>query len=365
MSKWKEYKLGEVAEIIMGQSPKSETYNKNKVGLPFLQGNRTFGRINPYFDTYCDSPKKIASEKDILFSVRAPVGDINIAQTEICIGRGLASFRAINKEYRFLYYLLLFIKQNIISVESGTVYGSVNRTDLENTIVNIPPLPEQKAIAEVLSSLDDKIDLLHRQNETLEKMAETLFRKWFVEDADDGWEEKKLGEIGEIKAGGDKPKVYSDIKTANCNIPIYSNGISNEGLYGYTDTARIISESITISARGTIGFISLRQEPYFPIVRLISITPDENIVSSKYLYLWAKSQNISGTGTTQQQLTAPDISARKMTIPPLKLMNEFTHIVESFFSKKQFNKSQIRTLEKLRDTLLPKLISGEVRVAIN
>jgi len=91
MSEWKEYKLGEVAKFNIGQSPESKHYNFIGVGLPFLQGNRTFGLKFPTFDTYCSELKKIALQGEILFSVRAPVGDINIAQTKICIGRGLCS----------------------------------------------------------------------------------------------------------------------------------------------------------------------------------------------------------------------------------------------------------------------------------
>ena len=171
MSSWKECKLGEVAEINMGQSPKSEFYNQDKIGLPFLQGNRTFGLKYPYFDTYCSEPTKIAKHGEILFSVRAPVGDINIANDEICIGRGLCSINSKDKNNEFLYYLLHFLKNEIINNESGSVFGSINRTDLSNINVLYPPIEEQKAIAEILSSLDDKIDLLHRQNQTLESLA--------------------------------------------------------------------------------------------------------------------------------------------------------------------------------------------------
>jgi type I restriction enzyme S subunit len=375
MSKWKETKLADICnDISYGYT---ESASIEEIGPKFLRiTDIANGRLIWDKVPYCPITDSNFNK------YRLYPGDIIIARTGATTGANytikpndptnvvFASYLIrykINEKVAYPYFIGQLLQSNIWNeyvdaIAGGSAQPGANAKELGSFDISLPPLPEQKAIAEVLSRLDDKIDLLHRQNETLEKMAETLFRKWFVEDADDSWEEKKLGEIGEIKAGGDKPKVYSDIKTANCNIPIYSNGISNEGLYGYTDTARIISESITISARGTIGFISLRQEPYFPIVRLISITPDENIVSSKYLYLWAKSQNISGTGTTQQQLTVPDISTRRITIPPLKLMNEFTQTVESFFSKKQFNKSQIQTLEKLRDTLLPKLISGEVRV---
>ena len=89
-------------------------------------------------------------------------------------------------------------------------------------------------------------------------MAETLFRQWFVEEADESWIKKPLSAVAEVKAGGDKPKVFSPIKTADCRVPIYSNGITNEGLYGYTNEAKIVDESITVSARGTIGYVCLR-----------------------------------------------------------------------------------------------------------
>ena len=192
MNEWKECKLEEFTSINMGQSPKSEYYNDKGDGLPFLQGNRTFGQKYPNIDTYCSDPKKIANLGEILFSVRAPVGDINIANQKICIGRGLASFTALNGENLFLYYLLHFLKQNIVNSEGGTVFGSIGKSELENISIYIPPLPEQKAIASVLSSLDDKIDLLLRQNKTLEAMAETLFRQWFIEEAQEDWEEKPL-----------------------------------------------------------------------------------------------------------------------------------------------------------------------------
>ncbi len=104
MCEWKEMKLKVFASINMGQSPKSEYYNNEGIGLPFLQGNRTFGIRYPSIDTYCSEPKKIANSGEILFSVRAPVGDINIANQKICIGRGLASLNALNGENIFLYY---------------------------------------------------------------------------------------------------------------------------------------------------------------------------------------------------------------------------------------------------------------------
>ena len=99
----------------------------------------------------------------------------------------------------------------------------------------------------------------------------------------EGWEVNNLNEVAEIIAGGDKPSVYSETQTAECSIPIYSNGIDNYGLYGYTNEARILKQSITVSARGTIGYSILRNDPFVPIIRLIVVIP---IIegSAKYMY---------------------------------------------------------------------------------
>jgi type I restriction enzyme S subunit len=112
---WKTYKLGDIAQINMGQSPESKYYNNHKEGFPFLQGNRTFRFKYPSIDTYCSAGNKFAEKDDILISVRAPVGDLNIAQTKLCIGRGLASLKMNNGNNEYLYFLLKSNIQNLIS----------------------------------------------------------------------------------------------------------------------------------------------------------------------------------------------------------------------------------------------------------
>lgn len=112
-------------------------------------------------------------------------------------------------------------------------------------------------------------------NDNLEEQAKALFKSWFVDSDRNEWVHYELGDITLITAGGDRPSKYTNKKTIECYVPIYSNGIDNEGLYGYTDVAKIHEESITISARGTIGYVCLRLEPYVPIVRLISIIPNK------------------------------------------------------------------------------------------
>ena len=172
-----------------------------------------------------------------------------------------------------------------------------------------------------------------------------------------------LGDISEMSAGGDKPKTISDQKTEECQYPIYSNGVSDEGLYGFTTDYKISAESVTVSARGTIGFVCLRHIPYTPIVRLVTLVPRTNIISAKYLYLWLKSIPIHGTGTTQQQLTVPDFRKTEIIIPTEVEMREFTETVNPLFQQMWANQDENAKLADVRDALLPRLMSGELDVS--
>ena len=169
MTKWEKVKLKDIANIIMGQSPKSEYYNIVGDGLPFLQGNRTFGLKYPVFDTYTTSPTKIAQPQDVIMSVRAPVGDLNITPVKMCLGRGVCAIRMENGNQEFLYYLMKHNVQNLLNRESGTIFGSVNRNDIGSLDVLVPENDKtQQKIAFVLSLLDNKIELNNRINNNLE-----------------------------------------------------------------------------------------------------------------------------------------------------------------------------------------------------
>jgi len=169
MTKWIQTQLGEIANVTMGQSPKSEYYNSIGEGLPFLQGNRTFGDKYPIFDTYTTNPTKTANAQDIIMSVRAPVGDLNITPTKICLGRGVCSIRMKNNNQEFLYYLMRYYIKDLLNRESGTVFGSVNKNDISGLVVNVPECSEiQNKIASVLFNLDNKIELNNKINNNLE-----------------------------------------------------------------------------------------------------------------------------------------------------------------------------------------------------
>ena len=208
-----------------------------------------------------------------------------------------------------------------------------------------------------------------RLNDNLLTQAKVLFKAWFFDwipfdrKMPDSWSVSTLGDVTDMGAGGDKPKTTSHLKTPACPYPIYSNSISDYGLYGYTDAPKIMNESVTVSARGTIGYVCLRHIPYVPIVRLVTLIPNTDILSAKYLYLFLSHRNITGTGTTQQQLTVPDFSKTEIPLPDKQIMTSFTEIVTPFFQPIWANEEENEKLTEVRDTLLPKLMSGELDVS--
>lgn len=203
----------------------------------------------------------------------------------------------------------------------------------------------------------------------MSEQADEIFRNRFIElfpyngIIPGDWQILSLEDVADLSAGGDKPKIVSDEETEELNVPIYSNGVNDEGLYGYTNCPKITEESVTVSARGTIGYVCLRQKPYVPIVRLISIVPKKDKVSAKYMYHWLRSLHISGTGTTQQQLTVPDFKKTKIVVPTKDVMEEFTDLMKPIYDTIEKNKIQSNELSKIRNTLLPKLMSGELDVS--
>ena len=378
---WKWVKLGEIAEIKMGQSPESKYYNDKGIGLPFLQGNKTFGYKYPEIDIFCSNPIKIAKKGEVLISVRAPVGDINIANQDICIGRGLASINSLFNQNEFLFYCLKYSKNDLLASETGTVFGSINKDTLNNFSILLPPLPEQKAIAEVLSSIDDKIDLLHRQNKTLEKIAMTLFKQWFIEPTKDGlpegWEEVELSKLGQIVCGKtpskNKPEYFGGkipfikIPDMHGNVFVFKTEDTLSEIGAKTQKNKTLPErSICVSCIATVGLVSMNAFISQTNQQINSIIPYKEFYRY-FLYLKTKSMKeeliaMASGGTATLNLNTTEFSKIKIEIPKEDYLHAFHEKIKYIFEKIFINTSQIQTLEKLRDTLLPKLMSGEVRV---
>lgn len=269
-------------------------------------------------------------------------------------------------DLQYLYYLIN--SMDLSGYITGSAQPKLSQANLNAVTLQLPSIEEQKKIVAILGALDDKIELNNKISENLERQAQAIFRSWFLDYLPFNsikpthWKFCTLGETTKMSAGGDKPKGISNIKSTEYPYPIYSNGLDNEGLYGYTNEAKIFAESVTVSARGTIGFVCLRHIPYVPIVRLVTLIPNENLISAKYLYLYLKQLRISGTGTTQQQLTVPDFRKTEILIPDKITMDKFTNLISPMFNQIWANGEENIKLASLRDSLLPKLMSGEIEL---
>ena len=163
----------------------------------------------------------------------------------------------------------------------------------------------------------------------------------------------KMIEISKLNSGGDRPKIYSDTKTNECCFPIFSNGLQDEGLYGYTNKATMPSDTITVSARGAnIGEVFYRKEDFLPIVRLITIIPDSNYVHSKYLYYYLKKVKIEGSGSAQPQITVPFFSRHKIVIPKdVEYQKKVADILSAYDNFIENNNKRIKLLEQMAENL--------------
>ena len=163
----------------------------------------------------------------------------------------------------------------------------------------------------------------------------------------------KMIEISKLNSGGDRPKIYSDTKTNDCCIPIFSNGLQEEGLYGYTNKSTMPSDTITVSARGAnIGEVFYRKEEFLPIVRLITIIPDSNYVHSKYLYYYLKKVKIEGSGSAQPQITLPFFSRHKIVIPKdVEYQKKVAYILSAYDNLIENNNKRIKLLEQMAENL--------------
>ena len=218
---WKEVKLGDIVDITMGQSPKSEFYNKRNEGMPFLQGSATFGFMHPYFEIYSSDIKKIAVNGSVLMSVRAPVGDLNIANADVCIGRGLCSINGkSNIINRYIFYLLSYYKPKLLNMQKGTTFGAITKDDILNFKVLIAEdIEEQKRIASALSKIDAYLENTIKLIEEKERFKRGIAKKLLTckegenipearfKGFEDEWEIVKLGDIGTITATGVDKKI--------------------------------------------------------------------------------------------------------------------------------------------------------------
>ncbi|MFA7056512.1 MAG: restriction endonuclease subunit S [Candidatus Cloacimonadales bacterium] len=291
---------------------------------------------------------------------------------------GLVQFKNDSINYDYIYWVMRTREYQgyIIGSSSGTSIMHTSPSRIEDYAFSIPSPSEQKAIAEVLSSLDDKIDLLHRQNKTLEQMAETLFRQWFIEEADEDWEEGKLGDNVDVLLGG-TPSTKND-NYWDGNIPWINSGEINKfrifhpsklitELGMKKSSTKLLPKGTTVLAitGATLGQVSRLEISSCANQSVVGVIGND-IFSNEFIFLWIKYSIkdiiANQTGGAQQHINRDDVKNTIVIIPSKDVQSHFQITIEPLFDKITNNVFQIENLENLRDTLLPKLMSGEVRI---
>lgn len=394
-------KLGEIVDVIMGQSPKSEFYNTDGKGYPFLQGNRTFGLKYPTFDIYTTVLTKLAEAGDVIMSVRAPVGDLNITPVDMCLGRGVCSLRMKNGNQSYLFYMMKYYIPYLLQKESGTVFGSVSKRDITELEVGIiEDVEKQKRIVRYLEMIDDKIELNNAINKNLEQQAVLLFKKWFTDfvNTSSNLIETRFGLIPDtfrLLKNGELPIVITDYVAngsfaslkANVTLyqePNYAYFIRNTDLksglfevfvdkhsYRFLSKSTLYGREIIISNVGDVGSVFL-----CPILNK-PMTLGNNIIMLRseqdnlkyYLYIWFKwlygqslIQGIKG-GSAQPKFNKTDFKNLPIFLPHNDLLEQFHQTVKPMFDLIEKNNEENQALTVIRDTLLPKLMSGELDVS--
>ena len=398
---WEKGKLGDYAEVQNGYAFKSKNFG-NIPGIPIVKiKNIAAGKLNldtsdiTYYNKPLDNLSKfIIKKRDILIAMTGS----HVYQPSSMVGRVarylLEEISLLNQRVGRIYsinrnilsedFLFYFLKQEDITYKLATnAGGSANQANISPNMIKsleilLPPLPEQKAIAAVLSSLDDKIELLHRENETLEQMAEALFRKWFIKDAKEDWEEVKLKELVNILPGfAFKSKDY--VKYGQYRLITIKN-VQN----GYLDLSRVnyieklpkrmpnycmLSEGdILLSLTGHVGRCCLVVGKNLLLNQRVAKLEPKNNRNWAFVYILFRLYEIKrlleeiAKGTAQPNLSPIETANIAIKIPPNSTLLNFSIVATPLIKKVLANKQQIRTLENLRDTLLPKLMSGKVRV---
>ena len=370
-------KLEEIVNVTMGQSPKSEYYNTEKNGYPFLQGNRTFGFKYPTFDTYTTVMTKFAKAGDVIMSVRAPVGALNITPVDMCLGRGVCSLRMKNGNQSFLFYMMKYYVSHLIKKESGTVFGSVNRNDINGLEVDIPEdVEEQKEIARYLEMIDDKIELNNAINKNLLEQAQSIFTQEFLmlDRIPDGWQESSLLGIADYLNGlvmqKYRPKddeqglpviKIKELRQGSCdfNSELCSPSIKPEYIVHDGDVIFSWSGSLLVDlwCGGTCG---LNQH----LFKVTSSTYDK-----WFYYAWTNhhlqkfAAIAADMATTMGHIKREELSKAEVLIPSQSDYDRIGGLLAPLYDLVIANRIMNRKLASLRDELLPQLMSGQLDVS--
>ena len=362
MIAWKEYKIGDILLLEYG---KSLMNYQEGIGLYDVFG--TNGKIGK-------TDKYLYNKPSIIIGRKGAYREVHFANNPFFVID--TAFYTRNKfewlDTSFLYYW--FKNIDINQMDSGSAIPSTSREEVYDLDILLPDKIEQKSISSILSSLDDKIDLLNRQNKTLEKMADTLFRQWFVEEAKEEWKEGVLSDEFDFTMG--QSPSGSSFNEEGIGIPMYQGNAD----FGFrfperrvftTDPQRFAQKYDTlVSVRAPVGDQNMANEKCCIGRGVAAFRYRKNNEFYSYTYFKLKSlmdgiKQFNETGTVFGSIGKSDFENLNITIPPIEITDKFQKNVKPIDDKIITNVNQIRTLSTMRDTLLPKLMSGEIRIKMN
>ena len=369
-------RLDEICAINMGQSPDSSTYNEDSNGLPFFQGNADFGEIYPAVRMWCSEPTKIAQEKDVLISVRAPIGALNIANCECCIGRGLAAL-TVNEDIcaqEYLWHVLSSKVDELNSKGTGSTFKAINKKTLSEIEIPLPPLDEQRKIAAVLDKVSDLIAKRRQQLDKLDELVKSRFIELFGDPlVDDGrYPKRALGALAEV---GSSKRIFEKEYVAE-GVPFYrtkeivelskGNRITTELFITRERYDEIRDEygmpqkgDLLISAVGTIGVIWIvdgQNDFYFKDGNLLRVAATERFAPTYLKHLLesligAYKQEMS-SGTAYAALTISALKEMQVYEGPLAEQEQFAAFVAQTDKSKLAVQQGLQELEILKKSLM-------------
>jgi restriction endonuclease S subunit len=362
---WSETTLDGIADVIMGQSPDGKSYNQEGKGLPFMQGSAEFGEHNPMPEKWCSDPKKIAEPGDLLLSVRAPVGDTNFADQRIAVGRGLSIIRANKKS--LTEFIRLVIQMNVaelIASSGSGMFASITGKNLKEFKVILPPLPEQKRIVDLISSVDSYIEALQQQLESAKRSRNAVLHELLTAGGDD-WVETNLGLVSEFIMG--QAPLGERCNKDGIGTPFVKAGEFDENrpkiVEWTTDPLKMAKSSdvLVCVVGATAGKINLGAD--CAIGRSVAAVRPGQELNQFFLYylLSLELSNLrSGSrGSAQGVITKDDLHRIAVNLPPLTEQERIIEIISSMDKLADQTQLAITEAQNLRSGLLSDLLSGE------
>lgn len=395
-NEWKIKKLSDVSEIIMGQSPNSNSYNNDGIGIAFFQGKTEFGRINPIVKKWCSNPTKISKPLDILISVRAPVGAVNINNIEACIGRGLGAIRQNEfSNYRYLYYAIQQFQDFLLKSAQGSTFEAINSNDLKSLKIPIPSLGEQEKIAEILSVVDEQIENTEKLIQKNQKLKKGLMQQLLTKGI--GHTEFKKTELGEIPDEWEIKNMKSIVKSTQLGtntlgknelgIPMLKMGNLEIGGFNFDKLEYITKDELNenlefilktgdflFNTRNTLELVGksavwnnkLDLAIFNSNIMRIKYCNEINSFYMGYYFAssigWKELKAISTGTTSVAAIYTKDLMNTKVIVPPLKEQEKIVEILSTVDEQIENTKKLIQKNQELKKGLMQQLLTGYIRI---